>query len=165
MIVAVIVFAGIVIIGYIDARCIRTNDFYKVGPLTIAALQGFDMLSDCFLAIDISFAKNIEPGQPFGILLFLCIVFIVMPSFLSLAQVYYYSSKIWGEDTKIREWLLKYSKWLYILALFTGSSFTAVEIVNSNIFGLSYFEMNLSNRQMIAFKTKRIYSVVVLEAK
>ena len=165
LIAAVGVFVIVGIFGYIDSRCIRINDFYKVGPLSTAAIQGLDMLSDCFLAIDISLTKDITPSKPFGIFLYLCIGFIIIPSLISLFQVYYYASKIWGDDTKTREWLLKYSKWLYIVSIFMGSSFTAVEIVNSSLFGLSYFEMNLSNRQMIAFKTQRIYSVVILEVK
>ena len=108
---------------------------------------------------------RIESEIIYDIFLYLCIAFIVIPSLLSLFQVYYYSSRIWGEDNKIREWLLKYAKLLYVTSVLTGSSFTAVEIMNSNIFGLSYFEMNLTHRQRIAFKTQRIYSVVMLEVE
>ena len=70
---------------------------------------------------------------------------------------------IWGKNDKAREWLIKYSKFLYIASVLTGSSFSAVEIVNSSIFGLSWFEMGLSHKQVVAFKTQRIYSVILLE--
>ena len=121
------------------------------------------MLSDCFLAIDISFAKQIDPNEPYELFMYLCIGFIAVPAFLSLCQVYYYASRVWGNDNKIREWLLKYSRILYIVSLFTGSSFTAVDIMNSNLFGLKFFDMNLTQRQRITFKTQRMYSVVMLE--
>ena len=159
----IVAFIVVAIFGYLDARIVRTNDFYRAGTLITAALQMLDMLSDCFLAIDISFAMEIDPDKPYGIFLYVCIICIALPSLMSLFQVYYFSSRIWGNDNKIREWLLKYSKLLYIGSVLTGSSFTAVEIMNSNFLALQYFDMGLSQRQMIGFKSQRIYSVVILE--
>ena len=157
------VFGLLTIIGYIDAKCVRRNDFYRASTIITAALQILDMLSDCFLAMDISFAKDIYPNEPFGIFLYICIICIILPSLMSLFQVYYYSSKIWSNDNKMREWLLKYSKLLYLTSIITGSSFTAIELFNSNLFGFKYFEMGLNQRQKIAFKSQKVYSVIMLE--
>ena len=158
---AVFIFIGIS--GLVDARCVRINDFYRIGAIFAATIQILDMLSDSFLAIDIYLQDKIDPGMGYNIMLYICIICIVLPSLLSLFQVYYFSQRIWNKNDKAREWLIKYSKFLYIFSVFTGSSFTAIEIMNSNIFGLSWFEMGLSNKQVVAFKTQRIYSVILLE--
>eukprot|EP01084_Bolivina_argentea_P269736 458494_1 len=160
MIALVSIFVIIGVIGFIDAKFLRLNDFYSVGKIFQVMLQILDMMSDCFLAIDISLRiKN----NSFLIALCVCIIFIIIPSVFSLFQVYYHSKKEWSSDDRIRGWLVKYSNMLYIISILTGSSFAAVDIMNSNLFGLQYFEMGLSNKQRILFKTKRIYSVVMLE--
>ena len=105
LIVVIIVFVCIGIIGTVDARFLRINDFYRIGTISTALIQILDMLSDCFLAIDISIQNKIEIGE-YMILLYLCIACIVLPSLLSLFQVYYYSSRIWSNDNKVREWIL-----------------------------------------------------------
>eukprot|EP01084_Bolivina_argentea_P269735 458490_1 len=152
-------FICIAIIGFIDAKCFRINDFYHISCIGQATIQVLDMLSDCFLSVEISLQTN----NTFKIALVISIIFIVIPALLSLFQVYYYSRKHWSNDNQIREWLLKYSKMLYLVTIFTGSSFTAIDIMNSNILGLYFFEMGLNNKQIISFKTQRIYSVVMFE--
>jgi len=149
--------------GYIDARFLRINDFYRIGAIFAATIQILDMLSDSFLAFDIQIQDEIDPHGDYDDMLYICIICIVVPALLSLFQVYYFSKRIWGKNDKAREWLIKYSKFLYIASVLTGSSFSAVEIMNSSIFGLSWFEMGLSHKQVVAFKTQRIYSVILLE--
>ena len=154
------------VMGFIDARCLRINDFYRIGAIFAATVQILDMLSDSFLAFDIHLQDKMYPDDvAYDIMLYVCILCIALSSLLSLFQVYYFSKHIWFYNDKAREWLIKYAKLLYITSVFTGSSFTAIDIMNSNIFGLSYFEMGLSNKQIAAFKTRRIYSVVLLEVK
>eukprot|EP01083_Nonionella_stella_P250876 866219_1 len=155
------VFVLIGVVGYIDASCVRINDFYRIGTIMQALLHILDMVSDCFLSIDISLRA--KENDAFKIPLVISIVHIAIPSVFTLAQVYYYSKTRWNTDNKVREWLLNYSTLLYLLSIGTGSSFTAVAIMNSNTLGLYVFDMGLSNKQMIAFKTQRVYSIVFLE--
>ena len=159
------VFSVIIVVGGLLMRFLRINDFYRMQSIFTAAVQILDMLSDSFLAIDIYLQDKIKPANGYNIMFYICVICIVVPALLSLLQVYYFSWNIWFKKNVVREWLIKYSKFLYIISVFTGSSFTAIEIMNSNIFGLSYFEMGLSNKQIVAFKTQRIYSVILLEVK
>ena len=135
--------------------------FFRLEVFGQALIQILDMMSDCFLAIE--FSLKLETGEKFLIPLYICIAFIAIPSLFSLYQVYKYSQKHWSKDNKVREWLISYSKLLYLLSVLTGSSFTAIEITNSHLFNLKYFEMGLSNKQKTKFKTKRIYSGVMME--
>eukprot|EP01084_Bolivina_argentea_P109212 195184_1 len=159
--IIIIVFILIAIIGCIDARFLRVNDFYYISFIGQALLQILDLISDCFLSVDISLRS--QSDNKFKIALIVSIIFIVMPCLLSLIQVYYYSRKYWNKYNSVREWLLTHSKWLYILSILTGSSFSAIEILNSSFLGVYCFEMGLSNKQIILFKTQRVYSIIMLE--
>ena len=128
-------------------------------------LQMLDMLSDCFLVIDFNLHHQIEPDKGYDIMSYFCMCFIIIPCILSLFQIHYYSQTVWLENDKVMEWLIKYSKFLYIISVFTGSSFTAISIMNSSIFGLSYFEMGLTFKEIIRFRHQRVYSVILFEVK
>merc|ERR1719242_298242 len=165
MISLILCFSVVAVIGFVDARCFRVNDFFKLGPLLRALIQILDVLSDSFLAIEIGTeADNNPDDQILPIAFSICILFIFAPSLVSLLQVYYFSNAKWAHSSnKMKKWLLRHSKILYLTAVTTGSAFTAVEIMNSSLFGLELFEMGLTQRQLISFKTHRIYSVVALE--
>merc|ERR1712228_1094054 len=55
------------------------------------------------------------------------------------------------------------SKLLYFTSVATGSSFTAIEIFNSNLFGLDIFYMGLSRKHWLSFSAKRVYSIIAFE--
>merc|ERR1712228_946425 len=55
------------------------------------------------------------------------------------------------------------SKLLYFTSVATGSSFTAIEIFNSNMFGLDIFYMGLSRKHWLSFSAKRVYSIIAFE--
>ena len=54
-------------------------------------------------------------------------------------------------------------KVLYAVSILTGSSHTAIEICNSNLFGLYQFAMGLKKTELMAYQYKRVYSIVLLE--
>lgn len=60
-------------------------------------------------------------------------------------------------------WLTRYAKAMYFFSVFTGSSFTAIELLTSNLFGLEVFSFDLTNRERLRFKAKRVFSIVLLE--
>ena len=75
--------------------------------------------------------------------------------------------KLWvtDGDTKqiIQPWVREHVKTLYIISVISGSSFSAVEICDSNLFQLKAFSMNLPLRQKQHFKNQRVLSIVLLE--
>lgn len=50
-----------------------------------------------------------------------------------------------------------------MISIFTGSSFTAIDLMTSNLLGLPMFSFDLPNRDKLRFKRKRVYSIVLLE--
>ncbi len=66
--------------------------------------------------------------------------------------------KHWLTDDKLRSTAL-----LYFVSIITGSSFTAIELFNSNLFGLPQFDMDLTRTELMGYQYKRVYSIVLLE--
>ena len=150
------------IIGYFHANYYRINDYYTPNAILIAIFQILDLLSDIFLAIIIS--EQINDSEHIYLILFICVlIFIIVPISVSFGQLLKQISKHWWKNDNIKSWLISYSKILYLLSLFTGSSFTAIKVMNSNLFGLNIFSMDLSKNDLTRYQTKRVYSIVLIE--
>ena len=65
--------------------------------------------------------------------------------------------------TEIPLWITSYMKFVYILAMLSGSSFSAIKLVNSNLLELQIFSMNLSKYHQQLFETQRFFSIVLFE--
>jgi len=114
-----------------------------------------DMVSDLFFTINASF-DNI-------IICALSAAFIIIPASASTIQLWRHMEKHWLKDDKLRSWLSTNTKLLYLVSILTGSSFTAIELFNSNLFGFSQFDMGLTRTELMSYQYKRVYSVVLLE--
>ena len=90
----------------------------------------------------------------------------VSPIFANFYQLHK-SIQIWISDVETRRvvqpWVRLHLRSLYVMSILLGSSFTAVEIANSNLFQQSLFNMGLNRRQKAIFKNQRIFSTVLLE--
>lgn len=148
----------------ITAKC-RKNDYFKYGGIYSAFLQILDTLSDVFFVIDVLSHIQDNNGMALQLILILIlsISFIILPISISLHQLNTASTKHWLKDNRIREWLLTNSKLLYFTSVVTGSSFAAIEIFNSNLFGLDLFYMGLNVKMILSFSAKKIYSVIAFE--
>ena len=73
----------------------------------------------------------------------------------------------WQDDAllgdRYRAWLDQYMNVLFILSFLSGSTFSAIQLVNSNLFGLRMFTMGLSTRDMRKFNLSRLKNVIVGE--
>ena len=157
-------FIILITISLIYSWFIKVNDFYRVTSLIAVAIHFNDALSDAFFCVDVSQQPNYPTNKLlFGILL-LSVTFIIIPSTLTLYQLYKAINK-WRRDDKLSQWLSKNTQLLYFISVITGSSFAAIELCTSNLFNLRYFDMPLSEAKLMEFKTKRIYSIVLLEVK
>ena len=152
------------IVGYIDARYIKVNDLYRGSVWILTWMQLSDIFGDAFVSVDIYYKHN-SSSDEFGFLIafIASITFIILPSMLSIYQLRRHYIEHWLNDDRIRLWWNRYSKLLYLMSIISGSSFTAIGIMNGSMFGLEMFEMGLSKKQKRRFKTKRLYSVVIFE--
>ena len=103
----------------------------------------------------------------FAIIFSLGILFIILPIILNLYQLQKEINKHWIHDMDNKEalsvWIQSNIKFLYLFSIFTGSSFTAIEFCNSGLFGLYHFNMGLNKRQLLIFRNKRLYSIILFE--
>lgn len=101
------------------------------------------------------------------VILVCSVLFLVIPTILSLFQLHREIKTKWLMSKNCREiiqpWILSYLTILYIISIISGSAFSAVEFCNSNLFRLRITYMNLPRRHKQLFRNKRIYSVVLLE--
>ena len=126
-------------------------------------LQTTDTLSDCFFATEIYIRYRYESRAQHMSMVYIAIIFIVIPIMLSLYQLFSHINQHWSHTTDyVNSWLSKYAAFLLLLSLITGSSFSAVCLLNSNLFELNLFYMGLTNAQLTAFQTRRIWSSVIL---
>ena len=112
--------------------------------------------------IDVTFAIYLNLRKYF-VLSIICIVFIVL-SYISSLMVYVFLSKDWSSvNQHTNNWLQRRSTILFRLATFTGSLFPAIELCNSNMFGLLMFNMRLTNVQLFKFRTFKLAALMFFE--
>ncbi len=58
---------------------------------------------------------------------------------------------------------MKNGKMLGLLTIITGNSFAVINLCSSALFSLDVFWIGMRQQQLMRFKTKRLYSVVLLE--
>ena len=94
------------------------------------------------------------------------LLFIILPCIGNLIQLHNeiqeWISDVYSKHT-VQAWIQTDLRFLYLIAIFFGSAFAAVDICNSNMFHLSPFNMGLNQRQRALFKNQRILSTVVCE--
>ena len=144
----------VILAAYIDAKCIRVNDFFVVSALVTASIHIMDM------GTDVSFALTLLTTQKLLFVLALC--FILVPALVSLFQLHCETKKWRGSD-EMKQWLAANAKWLFLASAICGSAFTAVRIAHSNLFRMSQFELSLSKTQLGKFQSKELFSTVLLE--
>ena len=90
-------------------------------------------------------------------------IFIILPILVSMAQLLHEMNKHWMKDDTLKLWLTENTKKLLLFSIVSGSSFTAIEVMNSELFHLYPFSMGLSMEQYHRYMARRVYSVVILE--
>ena len=170
-VLGVIVF--VVILGCIDARKFRINELFVWNSILSFGFYSIDFFSDLFFSmklylfmIDDSHDIN-EYQMIYTILFSFSIAFIFIPLIFNLFQLHQELSK-WLNDpilsrTEAPVWILSFMRMLYFVSIISGSSFSAVALLNSNLFQLRIFGMGLSRYHQKMFANKRFSSVVLLE--
>ena len=95
-----------------------------------------------------------------------CLIFLILPIVASIWSLFRFQDK-WTEDPAIGDrvtgWNRDWSTYLLILTLLSGSSFAAVNILNSRVFGHPIFCMGLSYRHLKKFENQRLWGVILSE--
>ena len=91
--------------------------------------------------------------------------FIVVPSVLSLAQLYHDVRRLRSmENDMLTDWLFNHAFGLYTFSLLTGNAFSGVQICRSDMFGLSQFAVPLNHNQNIEFQSKKLGTWPILQS-
>ena len=151
-----------IFISWVDAKYIRINDFYRPQLLLAATLEIVDTVSDALFAFGITYHADFNESDI--MLIFIAsMFFIITPIIMTLFQLNYMIDKHWSKSDDMRSWLSSYVKPLYALSIISRSSFTALQICRSNLFGQPLFDIPLNRQTALHFNTKRIYSITLLE--
>ena len=171
-IVVISTFLIIGVLGYIDARYIRTNSIYSITSILIGGLYTYDMISDIFFTYDVYISFIYLPDKDelypiFFAILVIGLITIIFPLITTIFQLHRASTNVWSKNqyngSAIRAWLTQYSKVMYFISLLTGSSFTSIELVNTNLFSLVVLNMGLPRKDIYSFRNQRITSSVLCE--
>ena len=165
------VFAAFGLIAYLDAHFLRPNDYFELGYLVEALVSTLDILSDVVFAVAVSYRYSDEKATviPIGLVIttWLFVVFPMCGSLMSLAlETVYKSRNGWSDpeaNPKAASWLAEYATILYLLSFVTGSSFTALLVVNSAAGMLPIFHMGLSKENLVKFGIRKLITVVLFE--
>merc|ERR1719266_822921 len=91
------------------------------------------------------------------------VLFIVVPVGLNFVNLFQFQNKLVKTHDRYHPWFEDYMMFLFLLSFICGSTFSAVELTNSNLFGHRMFSMGLSKYDKMTFKQHRLWSVVVAE--
>mmetsp|Transcript_107493 Transcript_107493/g.131156 ORF Transcript_107493/g.131156 Transcript_107493/m.131156 type:complete len:309 (+) Transcript_107493:60-986(+) len=95
------------------------------------------------------------------------LISIIFPLITTIFQLHRASTNVWSKNQynghAIRAWLTQYSKVMYFISLLTGSAFTSIELVNTNLFSLVVLNMGLPRKDIYSFRNQRIKSSVLCE--
>ena len=163
----------VVIIGCLDSQKFRQNELFRWNSIVLFGFYSIDFVSDVFLSIELFF-NMVDDDEEFVkyrvvyVILFISsIIFIIVPLITTLVQLHRELTK-WLMDpilarTDAPLWIINYLRILYLVAIISGSSFSAVSLFNSNLFKWPMFSMGLARFHRRIFRTKRFFSVVLLE--
>ena len=121
-----------------------------------------DVISDVMFTLTVIEKHHDEETVPYFIVV-TCWVTIVVPVLLSLCQLWRKCRGAWLKEDVPRQWMDKYSVVLFILPLLFGSAFTALSVLNCNMFQMGVFSMGLSNSEYRSFNLQRLWTIILLE--
>ena len=153
--------------AFADARFCRINHYFSAGAIFQALIGFLDFASDIIFAVQLNliYISDIH-GQDRRRVLFLTLasyICIILPMILGFIQLLRQNQKKWVQSVQLRNWMKKYSYFVYIVSVLSGSAFNTVAVVNCEAFGINIFSMGLSKRMKEEFNSHRIWSVVVFE--
>ena len=113
--------------------------------------------------------ERLKHSGEYFILFILSVIFVFIPVIGNLFQLHIEVLK-WTSDpilvnTQVPVWIESNMKYIYMMALLSGSSFSAINLSNSYLLYLSLFSMGLSKYHKKLFQSKRFFSIILFEAE
>ena len=156
------IFIGLCLITAIAGKAYAKkigSDNVKPFGILFFSLYTWDFYSD------IMFCARLGDAEQWTLFIVSCL-FIFIPWIMNMIQLFR-AQKKWTQDKSVQEgvrgWLIDWSIILVVAVCVSGNSFGAIELANSNLFGMDLFSMGLNPRHLKQFQGKRIYSSVILE--
>ena len=158
------------LVGWIFAFAKHNNGSFKWDAIIVFAVYAIDFFSDLFFCGKLYILwtdERLKYNDYYFVLLCLSILFLVVPMISNIVQLHNEVGK-WTKDDILIEidmpgWISTYMKFVFIIALICGSSFSAVNLSNSRFLEMSLFTMNLPQYHRKLFETKRFFSIVLFE--
>ena len=122
-----------------------------------------DVISNLLFALAVAYYPNFIKSPPLFFIFMASVFFILIPSSISLFQLNQMIDGQWNKSEEMRSYLSSYKYTLYILSIVCFSSFTGVQICQSNLFGHLIFDIPLSKQEALYFEAKKIYSIVLFQ--
>ena len=176
VLLAVSIIVGfLVLTGTIASKSCDENELFEWSPLLASLFHINDFFSDVFFCMKLGLfafadtSENLSDNvQMVFFYLFLgCVACIVIPVIATLVGLYFQIDK-WENDatlqnTEVTRWIEKNITMVFLVAIVTGSSFTAISICNCYLLKLSFFCMGLSGYHANKYQTKRFFTITMIE--
>ncbi|ETO28981.1 hypothetical protein RFI_08145 [Reticulomyxa filosa] len=135
------------------------TDTLRSAGLVFFGLYAWDFYSDAVFIVRLA-----QVGAWY--LFLVGMAFLVIPYVLNLKHLLAFQ-KQWMADPAMSErltsWLINYSRFLISTTMISGSVFAAIELFNTNLFGLEVMSMGLPERQLKKSAVERLYSNILFE--
>lgn len=159
-------FVLVILGGYIHATFYQKNELFNWISIALVGMYCLDFYSDLCFILQVWQDKQNKWNTFSIVIISLSLTFFIIPTIANFIQMQS-EMKRWLQHTHtkqiVRPWIRAYVRVLYITSILTGSTYSSIELCNSNLFSLKYFSMELPSRDKQLFKHKRIYSIVLSE--
>eukprot|EP01084_Bolivina_argentea_P171790 297626_1 len=144
---------------------------YKVTIFFMGVTQAgvfiWDFWSDILFSNELYYVAQRNNWNDYYIVLFVgCILFLIVPIVISIIALFKHQDK-WKNDPAIGDrvtgWNRDWSSYLLLLSMFCGSTFAAVSLLNSRVFGHPVFCMGLNTRHLKKFQNQRLWAAILAE--
>eukprot|EP01083_Nonionella_stella_P098060 275667_1 len=157
-IVILLIGLTLVLVMAIIVQCIRTYDNLKTKQLLLWAVYVTNAYCDVFIAFHLCVTWRLLWE---GMISFVIVIIPWIKSiwFMNIFVAHWRCDTAHGE--LLKRWLDPYHRLLYALSFILGSSYAAMAMVNTNLFGIDVFSMGLSPDLHQIFRKQRFWVVLL----
>eukprot|EP01084_Bolivina_argentea_P149327 260866_1 len=145
-------------IGWIHAKC-NGYDCVNIMAVIIYGIYVLDFYADVIWSTHLF-------GEGYVWLSIASAACVVLPLLIQFVTLLIYQEQ-WIKDKLLREkvsgWLMLWSRKLLLFSFVSGSTYGAIELLNSNIFAKPFFSMGLTKKHLSQFNSKRLLTNIILE--
>eukprot|EP01083_Nonionella_stella_P153097 491400_1 len=159
-----------VIIGKINSKLFSGPDDFRWAFVFVFGVYSWDIVSDWLFAVSLYngyIARSSGSDYVVYVILFIASLFFIMMPIASNFRCLYVFQSRWQRNPlhgeRYKAWFEEYGTAVYALSLICGSTFGAIQVVNSNLAQFRFFTMGLTLFELNEFRQARIVNVVLIE--